>query len=79
MNEKTLADFKNAIHVGLMKNTHGGARPGSGRRKKGVGEKRVDRVFTISPEAAQILDRRIPPRRRSEFIDGLILDRLGGS
>jgi len=63
-------------YVGEMKKTHGGARAGAGRKKKEAGEKRVDRIFTISPEAAQILDRRIPPRRRSEFINGLILDCL---
>jgi len=60
----------------VMKKTHGGARPGSGRRKKSADEKRVDRIFTISPEAAQTLDRRVPPRKRSEFIDRLILDHL---
>jgi hypothetical protein len=53
----------------------GGARPRSGRPKKI--DKKIKCQFVLRPQTVEALARLVPGGDRSEFVDGLICQRLG--
>ena len=61
----------------LMRETKqlGGARPRAGRPKKQ--DKKLKCMFVLRPETVEALGRLVPGGDRSEFVDGLICQRLG--
>lgn len=54
------------------KSTHGGARPGSGRRRKADDEKAKPYNLRLSKDAREILDK-IKPGQRSAFVNRAIV------